>query len=564
MVAHGGFASALPPVSPFISSKLLSSFKLPKFDGVSKNWKTWDRSFQRFLGLHQLDHVLEDGFLATIWDVPGAKEANKFVYFLLEDSVAVGSLASKYVRQLGYLLSAIRHETTLQSVYSQLQSEQLRGLVTFDQACRELHFRCEAIRADEFLDSRPGKALIATGGKTSDALCLISTERKKKGQEGQPQEKLECLKQGCSTLIPSYLPLCKVCYLECMAGKTVSVVLRNNLGTATYNSGTKKIDFPTSVPSSRFPKQGIRKKALLANWKGLPSCEDRSEGSSSVKVLLAGSMVSLLADSTNTICLAVSNFDATLFYIDSGAGQCLCSCDGAFVNMSPCEIEITGVAGSLQIYGIGTALFVTMDDKGHEVILRIHNCLFSQGEFNLISVSQLCGKPGNSVNLSIDSPALHVMSSGQKRRKFTIPLHLDDGLFAARFDSIQPDDPKYVHLPKCDVTPGGDFVLATSATGSRWGSKVLASASKSARILVAPHDYHWNLESFCGNFLAPPSLPPAKRTYSSTSQEDLTDLSIRFFGVGTKRLLQTIAVSNGLSSSASRNVVPTHVFPPGK
>ncbi len=137
--------------------------------------------------------------------------------------------------------------------------------VTFDQACRELHFRCEVIRADEFLDSRPGKALIATGGKTSDVLCLISTERKKKGQEGQPQEKLECLKQGCSTMIPSYLPLCKVCYLECMAGKTVSVVLRDHLGTATYNSGTKKIDFPTSVPSSRFPKQGIKKKALLAN-----------------------------------------------------------------------------------------------------------------------------------------------------------------------------------------------------------------------------------------------------------------------------------------------------------
>ncbi len=151
-----------------------------------------------------------------------------------------------------------------------------------------------------------------------------------------------------STLIPSYLSLCKVCYLECMAGKTVSVVLRDHLGTAVYNSGTKKIDFPTSVPSSRFPKQGIKKKALLANWKGLPSCEDRSEGSSNVKVLLAGSMVSLLAHSTDSTCLAVSNFDATLFYIDSGAGQCLCSCDGAFVNMSPCEIEITGVAGSLQ------------------------------------------------------------------------------------------------------------------------------------------------------------------------------------------------------------------------
>ena len=107
-LGHGSFTfTALPVAAPvgalvspgFVSSKLLSSFKLPKFDGVSKNWKTWDRAFQHFLGLHQLDHVLEVGFLDTVWHVPGAKEANKFVYFLLEDSVAVGSLASKYVRQ---------------------------------------------------------------------------------------------------------------------------------------------------------------------------------------------------------------------------------------------------------------------------------------------------------------------------------------------------------------------------------------------------------------------------------------------------------------------------------
>jgi hypothetical protein len=98
-VVHGGFNYADPPVGPYVNSKLLSTFKLPKFDGVSKNWKTWDRAFQRFLGLHQLDHVLESGFLATVWNVPGAKEANKMVYFLLEDAVAVGSLASKFIRQ---------------------------------------------------------------------------------------------------------------------------------------------------------------------------------------------------------------------------------------------------------------------------------------------------------------------------------------------------------------------------------------------------------------------------------------------------------------------------------
>ncbi len=107
-------------------------------------------------------------------------------------------------------------------------------------------------------------------------------------------------------------------------------------------------------------------------------------------------------------------------------------------------------------------------------------------------------------------------------------------------------------------------MLATSETGNRWRSKVLVAATKTARILVAPHDYHWNLESFCSDFLAPPSLPPAKQTYSAADPSDLTDLSIRFFGVGTKRLVQTIALSNGLASPASQKIVPTHVFPPGR
>jgi hypothetical protein len=134
---------------------------------------------------------------------------------LIEDLEAIPGDSAVYLteqQKLGYLLSAIRHETSLQSVYSQLQSEQLRGLITFDQACRELHFRCEAIRADEFLDARPGRA-------------LISTERKKKGEDGQPVSKVLCLKLGCLVMIPAYLPLCKVCYLECMAGKTAPITL---------------------------------------------------------------------------------------------------------------------------------------------------------------------------------------------------------------------------------------------------------------------------------------------------------------------------------------------------
>ncbi len=198
---------------------------MPKFDGVAKSWKVWEKSFQRFLGFHQLDYVLEEDFPSILWETPGARAANKMVFFLIEDAVATGTLASKLVRQatkwdghgaflilrngyvfngpqtatillaelsrirlrrdedasafclrlveliedlelvpgnaavylsdtqkLGYLLSAIRHESGLESVYCQLQSEQLRGTVTFEQACRELHHRVESMKADDLLD----------------------------------------------------------------------------------------------------------------------------------------------------------------------------------------------------------------------------------------------------------------------------------------------------------------------------------------------------------------------------------------------------------------------------
>ena len=343
-VSHSqGFQHSYHPELPAMSTKLLATFKLPKFDGVARSWKAWEKSFQRFLGIHGLDHVLEEDFPNILWTVPGAKASNKMVYFLIEDAVATGTLASKLVRQatkwhgheaftllrngyvfngpqtatillaelsnmrllrdedastfclrlveliedlelipgdaavyltdiqkLGYLLSAIRHEKSLQAVYSQLQSEQLRGIVSFDQACRELHHRVEAMRADDFLDSRPGRA-------------LLSTEGKKHGQLGSELVKLACLAKDCGEMVQPYLPLCKLCYLQCMAGKTPSLLLRDNLGAAVFNSTTKLLDFPSAVPKSRFPKKGMKKgkKVLMA---GLHQVSDEGAASSIVPV----------------------------------------------------------------------------------------------------------------------------------------------------------------------------------------------------------------------------------------------------------------------------------------
>jgi hypothetical protein len=297
-------------VIPRMHSKLLGTFKLPKFDGAAKNWKQWDRDFVRFLGLHQLEHVLLEDFLLAL-PHPEAVASNKIVYFLIEEAVLPGTLASKYVRQaprwdghgayillyngfvfsgpqtatvlmaelsnirfqagetgssfclrlielledlehipgtaavclndtqkLGYLLSAIRHEKDLGGVYVQLQTDQLRGKVTFEQACQELHFRCEAIRADNLLDSKfkpTGKAFITTEIKHLD------------------KEKLPCLAKGCEGMIVAFLPLCKGYFLQCKSGKMATLELRDGLGMAKFNVATSKIDFPAGVPKSRLP-----------------------------------------------------------------------------------------------------------------------------------------------------------------------------------------------------------------------------------------------------------------------------------------------------------------------
>jgi hypothetical protein len=228
--------------------------------------------------------------------------------------------------------------------------------------------------------------------------------------------------------------------------------------------------------------------------------------------------------------------------------------------MLPCQVEITGIAveitgiaGALQIYGCGTALFLADDSDGRLVLLRVHNCLYGQGQFNLLSVSQMCQMEGNSVDFTLTSPALVIRSAGGRKRSIRLPLVLEDGLFALSVTPFQVDDPRYQTLPKLDVTPRGVFRLSDAASTYRWTPKVLASASPTARILVAPSgDYDCNLQSFCGNFLAPPSIAHARRQYDPNSGSDMVELTTRFLGLGEDRLKRTITLNNGLSSPASK------------
>jgi hypothetical protein len=236
--------------------------------------------------------------------------------------------------------------------------------------------------------------------------------------------------------------------------------------------------------------------------------------------------------------------------------------------MTPCQVEITGIAGALQIYGCGTALFLFDDGSGFPALLRVYNCLYGHGQFNLLSVSQIIQKDGNSVDLKVGTPALVLRSSNGKGRQLRVPLFMEDGLFALSVSPFQLDDPRYPVLPKFDVTQDGVFRLSDDSS-HRWSSKVLASGSANARILVSsPSDFACNLESFCGNFLAPPSIPSSRRQYDPDMKGDLAELTTRFLGLGEDRLRRTIALNNGLATPASKltsrvaNVKP--FFPPGR
>jgi hypothetical protein len=101
-------------------------------------------------------------------------------------------------QKIGYLLSGIRPEKTLQSVYVNIQQDQIRGGITFEDACADLHHRCKAIRADELLSG----SVRNSGPKRA----LISTKAKRINLPVQDVDKSLCLAKGCLKMVKIYLP----------------------------------------------------------------------------------------------------------------------------------------------------------------------------------------------------------------------------------------------------------------------------------------------------------------------------------------------------------------------
>ncbi len=288
-------------------------------------------------------------------------------------------------------------------------------------------------------------------------------------------------------MIKTYLPLCGLHYHQCVSGKCPEVILKENFGIAKFNSKTQKIDYPSAVPKARFPLP-----ASARPRKGLVFCSPKfcgEEVQSEVQSIAvppdnatpdkatlenAGESVLGPLNCGETKCLAFKPSNtASTFYVDSGAGQSLSSCSTAFHSLEPCHIEVIGVAGSLTIFGIGTAVFALTLEGGKEILIRIHNCLYSFGEFNLLSVSQMQTILSSVLDLFLRSPSIRLYATdekGQNRKnaKFVdIPLVMDDGLYALTMAPVSSDDPRHLTSQTFDITSAGEYFPLSQTPVSR-------------------------------------------------------------------------------------------------
>jgi hypothetical protein len=280
------------------------------------------------------------------------------------------------------------------------------------------------------------------------------------------------------------------------------------------------------------------------------------------------------------------------FYIDSGAGQCMCSCVDAFSGLRACAIVVVGVSGSLPIHSFGTASFLAIDSDGQQRILRIHNCLLCQSSeandsFNLISVSQVLRTKLTTIQFSTNQSSLSV-KHGKRQQTVRFDLIPDDGLYAIDVVPLNASDPRHKQLASVDITVNDTMGLGTNREGTApkigcaitkpasrlgsWYMKVLW-IGKIVSLAGKTKGFQEGLQDFCDEYIAPLAIPSARRTYQTDNVDDLADLSIRFLGIGSERLKRTIERSIGLSpmikvDGKTRHrrpiPVPSLNFPPGR
>jgi hypothetical protein len=185
-------------------------------------------------------------------------------------------------QRINYLLNTLRHEKEWQIVHSAIQSRQIKGDITFIEACEELKIRCEAVRVNDLMDRPVGNKAVKIGmaqiqdeslDLAEQIHALISSVHKKhndnpteKGKR-KPRSKptLPCLALDCEEM--SIFPLCGPHYNSVVAGKLTSIGLRDQYGNATFDTATKMVIYPPKVPADRLPYNVRRIKAAAAKRK---------------------------------------------------------------------------------------------------------------------------------------------------------------------------------------------------------------------------------------------------------------------------------------------------------
>ena len=249
------------------------------------------------------------------------------------------------------------------------------------------------------------------------------------------------------------------------------------------------------------------------------------------------------------------------------------SCSEAFVSLRPCAIIVVGVAGSMPVHGIGTALFLVKMGDAKEVILRIFNCLLCHGEdgFNLLSVSQMLRTKLNSVTFSEGNSAIQTTKDDQTQQ---IPLKETDGLYEILGTPISANDPRLATIEQISLTLDDDkalfdkdehhtMIMKSPSKLGQWTRKILWVGPNSMSTI----NYHKELKEFCRSYFSPISQTQTRKTYQVNNTTDMQDLSIRFMGVGNDRLKETLKRSRGLTpdSRDGRTLkIPPHNFPQGK
>lgn len=176
-------------------------------------------------------------------------------------------------QKIGYLINALRHESEWDKVRSDITSAQIKGNITFKDACNELRGRCEADRAFDMMDrSTKGKRVkglvssVKASSEDVEAVSapvsgLISTMSKRHNADSPKKDKKTYVKQECLAADcdeQTTFPLCPFHYHAVVSGKTSQLKLRNGYGDAAYDNATQLIVYPPRTPTNRLPSNKKR------------------------------------------------------------------------------------------------------------------------------------------------------------------------------------------------------------------------------------------------------------------------------------------------------------------